>query len=228
MITGANGMFKKKSVGLVLLISLLSSQSYAFTLNDISKSVSDMFSGGERKHHYHSTQKSEESNYDTSPQTSERNSSFDGKNDIVIGFSPEGSAQTAILDFINSAKSQIRLSAYSFTSPAIVHALINAKRRGVDIKLVIDYKANTNKTSQYAIRMLKAEDIQVRTNDHYAIHHDKFIIVDNESVETGSFNYSNSANTRNSENAIVLYHMPQVAAPYLEHWESRWKEGNDA
>ena len=42
---------------------------------------------------------------------------------VVVGFSPEGSAQKAILDLINSAQQEIRMAAYSFTSPVIAKAL---------------------------------------------------------------------------------------------------------
>lgn len=144
---------------------------------------------------------------------------------IVIGFSPEGSAQKAILSLIKSAQKEIRLSAYSFTSPEVVSALIAAKRRGVDVKLVVDYKSNTGKSSISAMNLIGNAGIPIRTIDKYAIHHDKFIVVDEASVETGSFNYSRAANVYNSENAIVLYNMPQVADQYLLHWESRWNDG---
>ncbi|MBQ0600839.1 phospholipase D family protein [Klebsiella oxytoca] len=150
-----------------------------------------------------------------------------GESSIAIGFSPEGSAQKAILDLIGSAQKEIRLSAYSFTSPEVVKALTQAKRRGVDVKLVVDYKGNTGKLSVAAMNLIVNAGIPIRTIQKYAIHHDKFIVVDRVSVETGSFNYSRSANLRNSENVIVLYNMPQVATQYLNHWTSRWNDGKE-
>lgn len=141
---------------------------------------------------------------------------------IAIGFSPEGSAQTAIIEMIDSSKSQIRLAAYSFTSPAIVKALIRAKKRGIDVRIVVDEKGNKSKSSVAAMNLITNTGIPLRTISKYAIHHDKYIVSDSKNVETGSFNYSSSANDRNSENAIVLYNMPQVASQYLAHWESRW------
>lgn len=150
-----------------------------------------------------------------------------GEQKIAIGFSPEGSAQKAILDLLNSAHKEVRVAAYSFTSPVIARALTNAKRRGVDVKLVVDEKGNKSKLSIAAMNIVVNADIPIRTIGKYAIHHDKYIVVDGSSVETGSFNYSGSANSRNSENVIVLYNMPEVAKQYLLHWDSRWNEGTN-
>ena len=62
-------------------------------------------------------------------------------------------------------------------------------------------------------------------NDHYHIHHDKTIIVDGHTVETGSFNFAPSAEAMNSENVVVIRGMPDVARQYLAHWQSRWDQG---
>jgi len=85
---------------------------------------------------------------------------------------------------------------YSFTSPEVVSALVRAKRRGVDVKIVLDEKGNRSKTSQAAMNVVVNAGIPLRTNGHYAIMHDKVIIVDNHTVEAGSFNYTRSAASR--------------------------------
>ena len=57
--------------------------------------------------------------------------------------------------------------------------------------------------------------------------HDKVIIVDNQTVESGSFNMTRSAASRNSENVLVINDVPEVAQAYLQHWRSRWDGGTD-
>lgn len=59
------------------------------------------------------------------------------------------------------------------------------------------------------------------------VQHDKVIIVDGRHVETGSFNYTASAEKYNSENAIVMWDAPELAAQYQKHWQSRWDQGRD-
>ncbi|HDT6064392.1 TPA: phospholipase D family protein, partial [Enterobacter kobei] len=66
---------------------------------------------------------------------------------VQAGFSPEGSALQLVLNTIDTAQESIRLMGYSFTSPEVTRALIQAKQRGVDVKAVLDWKANSTKGS---------------------------------------------------------------------------------
>ncbi|WP_282808445.1 phospholipase D-like domain-containing protein, partial [Hafnia alvei] len=61
--------------------------------------------------------------------------------------------------------------------------------------------------------------------DKYKIMHDKVAIIDDVTVQTGSFNYTRAAQRSNSENVVVMWQMPEVAQVYLEHWQSRWSQG---
>ena len=91
---------------------------------------------------------------------------------IETGFSPEGTSLQLVLKTIESAQHEIRLMGYSFTSPEVVSALVRAKHRGVDVKIVLDEKGNRNKTSQAAMNVVVNAGIPLRTNGHYAIMHD--------------------------------------------------------
>lgn len=149
---------------------------------------------------------------------------------IQVGFSPEGTAQQVVLNTINQSRQSVRMMAYSFTSPEVVKALINAKKRGVDVRVVIDEKGNTCdkcKASKAAMNLLVNADIPLRTVSKYKIMHDKVIITDGANVETGSFNFSSAANKSNSENAILIQNVPELAQQYLQHWQSRWQAGRD-
>jgi phosphatidylserine/phosphatidylglycerophosphate/cardiolipin synthase-like enzyme len=146
---------------------------------------------------------------------------------IEAGFSPEGSALRLILGTIGDARQNIRLMGYSFTSPEVVKALTDAKRRGVDVKVVLDEKGNSSKASVAAMNLLVNADIPVRTVNRFKIMHDKVLIVDNHTVEVGSFNFSRAAARSNSENALVVREMPELAQTYLAHWQSRWDLGTD-
>jgi hypothetical protein len=112
---------------------------------------------------------------------------------IETGYSPEGTALQLVLKTINSAQQEIRLMGYSFTSPEVAGALVRAKQRGLDVKVVLDWKANTgrqNKASLAAMNLLVNAGIPVRTVSQYKIMHDKVIIADGRNVEVGSFNYT--------------------------------------
>lgn len=147
---------------------------------------------------------------------------------LEVAFSPNEGSEELVTKVINSARSEIRVLAYSFTSPAVVSALLNAKQKGIDIKVVADSKNNTTQDSsgkaRAALSALVNAGIDVRTIDSYPIHHDKVLIVDRETVELGSFNYSSAAASRNSENVLVNWHNPQLAAAYSKHFQRNYAQ----
>ena len=152
-------------------------------------------------------------------------------NNIEVGFSPEGTAEELILKVIDSSKQTVFVSAYSFTSPKVTRHLIEASKRGVAVWLVADLKNNLidnhKKGAVSALNALVSSGAKVRVNSNYAIHHDKVIISDRATVQTGSFNYSTSANDMNSENVVVIWNNPNIAEQYYAHWYSRYQEGQD-
>lgn len=142
---------------------------------------------------------------------------------IQVGFSPEGSARALVLDSINHAEHTIDMMAYSFQSADIVKALVNAEKRGVVVRAVVDKKRNQGKVSQKAITFATANGIDVQLDGHYHIQHDKVMIIDGDTLETGSFNFAKSAEFENSENVLVIRGEPAVVAQYQAHFDSRWK-----
>jgi phosphatidylserine/phosphatidylglycerophosphate/cardiolipin synthase-like enzyme len=149
---------------------------------------------------------------------------------IESGYSPKEGAEDLVLKIINSARpsQSIRLAAYSFTLTSVVKALLAAKKRGVDVALVVDHKNNVledkSGRARAALSAIANAGIPVRTVSVWPIHHDKFIVV-GDSVQTGSFNYSASAANRNSENVIVVWHNKPLAESFLRHWARNWNQG---
>lgn len=148
---------------------------------------------------------------------------------IDVGFSPDEGAEQLVLKVINSAQKEVRVLSYSFTSAAITSALIVATKRGVDVALIVDYKNNVREDrsgkAHHALSALVNAGARVRTIADFPIHHDKTIIVDGITVETGSFNFSEAAAHRNSENVIVNWNNPKLAEVYLKHWADRFNRG---
>jgi phosphatidylserine/phosphatidylglycerophosphate/cardiolipin synthase-like enzyme len=152
-----------------------------------------------------------------------------GTGPVEYAFSPREGAENLVVKVIRSSRHDIRMLAYALTSVPVVGALIEAKKRGVDVEVVVDYKENIRADrsgkAHAALSALVNAGIPVRTIDAYAIHHDKSLTVDGATVQTGSFNYTQAASKSNSENVIVLWNNPQLARGYLAHWERNWKQG---
>jgi len=148
--------------------------------------------------------------------------SFPGEGTVEVAFSPHEGAEQLVIKSIDSAQKSIRLLAYSFTNPNIVRALVRAKKRGVDVAIVVDYKNNIEEDrygkARAALNTLREVDVTVKVIKVYPIQHDKAIVVDSKHVETGSFNFSQAAENINSEYVVVMWDSPKVAAAFLKHW----------
>lgn len=140
-----------------------------------------------------------------------------------VAFSPYGEALHLILKGIAAAEKEILVAAYSFTSKPIAAALLAAHRRGVSVRVVVDAKSNTGRYT--AATFLANHDVPVRGNGNYAIMHHKFMVIDGKHVQTGSFNYSAAATSRNAENVLMLWNMPELAGIYAREWQRLWDEG---
>ncbi|MCL2162417.1 MAG: phospholipase D family protein [Betaproteobacteria bacterium] len=142
-----------------------------------------------------------------------------------VGFSPGQGALDVVLKGMDSAQESILVAAYAFTSRPVSMALRNAYRRGVDVRVVADAKANSGKYT--AVRFLANQGVPVRLNGRYAILHHKFVVIDGLHVQTGSFNYSAAATSKNAENVLLLWHVKPLADQYTAEWQRLWDEGVD-
>jgi phosphatidylserine/phosphatidylglycerophosphate/cardiolipin synthase-like enzyme len=140
-------------------------------------------------------------------------------------FSPRGGGLELVLSTIKAAQKTIRVAAYSFTSKPIATALVDAHRRGVDVRVVADKNGNFSRYT--ATTFLANQGVPVRLNGSYAIHHHKFMVIDGQTLQTGSFNYSKAAEEKNAENVLVVHSAPELAGKYAAEWERLWSEGQD-
>jgi phosphatidylserine/phosphatidylglycerophosphate/cardiolipin synthase-like enzyme len=129
----------------------------------------------------------------------------------------------AIEGAIGAARASILVQAYEITPGPLVRALIEAHRRGVAVRAIVDYKQLTDRRynqDAIAVGQLAASGIPVMVDHPSGLMHDKLMIIDGQTVLTGSFNYTYSAEHRNVENLLVI-HDPALAAQYEAHWQSR-------
>ena len=136
-------------------------------------------------------------------------------------FVPAESCTLTIADAIDAARSEVRVQAYGFTSPPVLKALADAKRRGVDVAVILD---RSNQEGRYTGATFMAHaGVPVWIDTAEGIAHSKVIVIDRRLVIGGSFNYTLSADARNVEN-VTFIDSPEVAAWFLKAWDSRRAE----
>jgi phosphatidylserine/phosphatidylglycerophosphate/cardiolipin synthase-like enzyme len=141
---------------------------------------------------------------------------------VEVAFSPNNGAEQLVLSAINGSQRSVRMLAYALTAAPVVRALIAAKKRGVDVAVTVDYRENIEEDrsgkAHAALAALVAAGIPVRVVSAFPIQHSKFVVIDQRSVETGSYNYTEQAARRNSENAVLITGNAAIAAQYLRNW----------
>ena len=139
---------------------------------------------------------------------------------IEVAFSPNGGGAGLIIRTIGEAKKTIQVQAYSFTNADIAKALLEAHKRGVNVRVVLDKSQETEKYT--SATFLANAGVPVRIDDDFAIAHSKIMILDGETVITGSFNFTKAAEERNAENVLVIRGNKELAKLYLQNWQWRW------
>ena len=135
---------------------------------------------------------------------------------ISVYFSPRGGCTTAVVDALDAAKQSIRVQAYSFTSAPIAKAIVDAKHRGVDVEILLD---KSQRMEKYSSADFVAHGGSPTFIDAvHAIAHNKVMVIDGETVLTGSFNFTKAAEDRNAENLLVIRDRA-IAEEYRKNWE---------
>jgi len=140
---------------------------------------------------------------------------------IQVAFTPGDDAAGLIVEAIRKARRQVLVQAYSFTHKGIAQALVDAKRRGIDVQMLADrQQMETIATSQ--VEWLAAQGVPVWLDAEHAAAHNKVMVIDNgtsdAAVITGSFNFTHAAQHRNAENLLILRGHSNLAESYAANW----------
>ena len=146
-------------------------------------------------------------------------------------FSPQGKCSAHILREIEAAKQELLVAVYAFTSDDLAGALVQAKKRGVAVQVVVDREFDrTNENSKG--KFLDAQKIPVRRvsgaiapvgDKDPGLMHQKFAIVDRRIVLTGSYNWTYSADNRNDENLLLFRAASPLAEEYRKAFFRLWE-----
>ncbi len=138
----------------------------------------------------------------------------------TVCFTPGGDCRSLILERINSAKRSIDLAIYTITNRELANALLSAHKRGVKVRIISDNSTAQSRDSK--AQFLYDSGVGVRY-DGFGLMHHKFAVFDGTSFLTGSYNWSNSAESRNNENIIIIDDT-ELARIFSEEFERMWRK----
>jgi phosphatidylserine/phosphatidylglycerophosphate/cardiolipin synthase-like enzyme len=146
-------------------------------------------------------------------------------------FSPQGKCSTHILREIDQAKKELLVAVYAFTSDDLANALVQAKKRGVTVQVVIDreFDASNEKSKgkffdlqKISLRRLSGEKPKNQAKES-GLMHQKFAVVDRKTVLTGSYNWTHSADSLNDENLLLFRDAGPLAEDYRKAFLRMWE-----
>ncbi len=139
-----------------------------------------------------------------------KKSIIENKENIILGdtvlsvyFSPQDSTITStLIPLIHKAEKYIYIPAFVITHKDFVKALVEAKARNVDVKIILDATSASNKHTK--IDELRKSGIAVKTENYAGKMHSKSMIIDDKYLVIGSMNFSKSGEMKNDENTLVI------------------------
>ena len=131
--------------------------------------------------------------------------------EIKVFFSPQGGIAEEIIKQIDNAQEYIDIAIYSFSYEPIAEAIIRAKNRGVEIRILMDKSQAEGTYSQY--KFFLDNDVVIIQDRHAGIMHNKIAIIDGRVLFTGSYNWSKSAEERNEENLLEFIDEEEIIEP---------------
>jgi phosphatidylserine/phosphatidylglycerophosphate/cardiolipin synthase-like enzyme len=137
-----------------------------------------------------------------------------------VYFSPGESCLSAIQQQIRAAGAELCICVFTISDDRITDELLLAHKRGLPIRVITDNDKMMDEGSD--IKRLAQAGIAVRTDTSPNHMHHKFMIVDQEALITGSYNWTRSAARFNHEN-ILLTRELSVVESFSKQFEELWK-----
>jgi phosphatidylserine/phosphatidylglycerophosphate/cardiolipin synthase-like enzyme len=161
-----------------------------------------------------------------SPDTTPQEQLFIQGVEVDNYFSPERELEliNVIARTVTRAEQEILFMAFSFTNEEIGEAMLGRADAGVTVRGIFEKTGSDTASSYYGLmRNAGLTNVQVRLDGNSRLLHHKVIIVDQQIVIFGSFNFSASANRTNDENLLIV-HDPTFAGYFVKEFEARWAE----
>ena len=147
----------------------------------------------------------------------------DAATDIEVYYAPEDRPLDRLLHLYGQARRSIYASVYGMTSPSMVKALIEAKKRGVDVRVITDSGRLDDPKQKTALRTLRLAGVPIMVSRHEGLMHLKQVVIDDQINVSGSMNHTTSGNRYNDERLDVITDA-RVTARARQKFLSMWTD----
>lgn len=145
-----------------------------------------------------------------------------GDAEIQVLFSPQDKAiSEGVRPVLKRARKRIDIAVFFLTNKAITKDLIDAHRRGVEVRVILDATAAKNGYTKH--ELLREIGIPVKVEVWGGKMHMKSAAVDGRWVVAGSMNWTSAGEWDNDENTLII-DSPRLAAQYHRYFDGMWAQ----
>lgn len=143
-----------------------------------------------------------------------------GDQRVEMWFLPDDNrAVNHILQMIETAKKSLRVAMFTFTRQDFAQAIIDAKNRGVQSDVIIDFNSGKG-ASAIVVKLLKNGGVAVRLSNGTGLLHHKFALIDENTLINGSANWTKAAFTKNDDCFMILHNLkPEQKQFMAQLWD---------
>jgi phosphatidylserine/phosphatidylglycerophosphate/cardiolipin synthase-like enzyme len=143
---------------------------------------------------------------------------------IEVLYAPIDAPLDRLVALYQHAKRYIYVSVYGLTYPRAVQALVAAKKRGVDVRMLTDQERTQDVKQHSALQTLRLAGIPIRVNQHEGLMHLKQVVIDDEINTSGSMNHTTSGNLYNDERMDIISDRA-ISRKAREQFLLMWNDG---
>ena len=136
----------------------------------------------------------------------------------------KGNPEEQLVEVINEAKSTLKIAIYNLDNEEIAEAILDAKKRGVDVQLITDEDKAANNDTKDILADFTKEDIPMKVNTNNKMHL-KLTIADGTTIVTGSFNYTDNSIEENQE-VLLAIKSSNLAGEWEEVFTELWESSD--
>jgi len=118
-----------------------------------------------------------------------------------------------VLDLLASARRSVALKQFTLDEPRIVQALLDAHRRGVAVRVMLNpHRSSGDRANDDTFRTLETAGVAIQwTSPAFVVTHEKSLVIDGERALIATFNFVGKYFTQTRDYGIVTTHPVQVA-----------------
>ncbi|MBM3282234.1 MAG: phospholipase D family protein [Candidatus Diapherotrites archaeon] len=141
----------------------------------------------------------------------------------TVSFCPSLECVSLPVSALDSSRTRVWVAMYSFTNEDLANALVRAHNRGVDVRVIVEKQQAGSKYSQH--EELSAAGIPVRMDSNPNYMHDKFAVIDSDTLINGSMNWTGNGVSENNENVMIIS-SPELNEKFAQEFGKIWSESD--